>query len=163
MQGTRHKWIVPILIISFTLYNIGIPLFVHFCASQNTLQTHLIPQKHDCNKKLNHNVEKTCCNKNKKNNPSKEHINPKTQTQNNCYGEYFTPSDCCKLTYHIKKNHKECLQELPKTLKKNFSCTTRPSDYYIAAAPLPKCKYNKKTCSSSKWDIYPIEYFPLRL
>lgn len=161
MSKSKYKnWFIPMLIISFILYNIGVPLFVHFCASKNVTNTHIVHKKDLCKDKKTPITEnkKSCCNK-KKNNPI-----PKES--NNCYGEYFAPSDCCKLTYQIKQNQHKYLAEHSKAIKKSTPCTVITFHRYLAGIPLPDNRKNNKKSASSK-SLSPqvplIEYFPLRL
>lgn len=163
MQTKKHKWVLPLLLCSFILYNIGIPLFVHFCASKNTAKTAILYHKDPCKseKKDNHS-KKSCCEKKpdrkqKQNSPKKEN--------NNCYGEYFAPSDCCKLTYQVKQNHQKYVAEASKNIKKDMPCKIITFHRYIAGIPAPVCKNNKKNTisKSPSLEVPLIEYFPLRL
>lgn len=163
MQNKKHKWVLPLLLISFILYNIGIPLFVHFCASKNTAATSIFYHKDHCKREQKNNLhKKSCCDK-KPSKTEKTHIS-KTEN-NNCYGEYFAPSDCCKLTYQIKQNHQKYLAETSKNVKKVTPCTLNTFHRYIAGIPAPNlCKYKNNTFSKSpSLEVPLIEYFPLRL
>ncbi|MCS7028326.1 MAG: hypothetical protein NZ519_06115 [Bacteroidia bacterium] len=161
MLQPSHRWVLPILLISFVLYNVGVPVFVHFCASKNNTQTHIIPQKHVCSAEKR-NESKSCCEKKPKAGKNTHSI-PNSKSENNCYGEYFAPSDCCKLTYQIKQNHQQYLSESSKKIVKKAPAFVPYSKRYIAGIPVPICKHRKKHCEPSSIDISPIEYFPLRL
>jgi hypothetical protein len=163
VQTRRNKWVLPLLLCSFILYNVGIPLFVHFCASKNITTTHLIYKKDTCkSKKENHKTgQKSCCDKKS----GKENKSKLPKQENNCYGEYFSPSDCCKLTYQIKQNHQKYLAENTKAIKKTAPCTITTFHRYLAGIPLPLHKNNKRNNlqNPSPLEIPLIEYFPLRL
>ncbi len=163
MQTKKHKWVLPLLLCTFILYNIGIPLFVHFCASKNTSTTSVLFYKDSCkHKKKDSSAKKSCCEKKQ---DKKQKSNSPKKEPNNCYGEYFAPSDCCKLTYQIKQNHQKYIAEAPKNIKKEAPCTITTFHRYIAGIPAPVCKNNKKNTisKSPSLEVPLIEYFPLRL
>jgi hypothetical protein len=163
MQNRKHTWVLPILLCSFILYNVGIPLFVHFCASKNTITTSVLYHKDPCKREKNHSSsKKSCCEKK----PHKEQKSTTAKKEpTNCYGEYFAPSDCCKLTYQIKQNNQKYVAEASKNIKKDVPCTINFFHRYIAGIPAPICKNNKKNTlpKSSSFEVPLIEYFPLRL
>lgn len=164
MQTKKHTWVLLLLLCSFILYNIGIPLFVHFCASKNTTTASIFYHKDPCKREKKENrSEKSCCDK-KQSKKHKTTNTPQKQTTN-CYGEYFAPSDCCKLTYQIKQNHQKYVVENPKNIKKHTPCTINTFHRYIAGIPAPVCKNNKKNNLSKppSLEVPLIDYFPLRL
>lgn len=155
MTTTKNRKVAWLLLFTFLTYVIGIPVFVRTCLKTNLSEASITKPILVCANSSGV-VKKSCCS-------TPKTPKPAVTEANACLGEYFQPSECCKVTYNLKQNvhkyiveHKVKVKEI-KVLREAHKTQVvyLPIPHKKLLAHAPKTKHVK--------DKTFLEYFPLRL